>query len=314
MTKEVCIHIGAHKSASTVLQRTMRSNHDLIEEHFDLTERTRVDFSKTPFYLTLYKAFRRTERTLADLTPNARLAFNEIVETCGKANLFISTESFLGHCNLAEYGGIYPHSGRMLKAMRAITSDHKTKIILVVRRQADFIESCYMQQIKEGRFMSFDEFINDIDFDQLSWCRIADDIAEHFGRESTYVFPFELIKHGTENFLNRIFSVSSGFRPGVADLKFEKKANPSMANVGVDVARAVYPILQEHEVDDATYRAFRAFIFHNLPSTKFPRTKYMSPELSADIMNRCAEDNRRLFKQYMPDMDASAYLPKVETA
>jgi hypothetical protein len=309
----LCIHFGAHKAASTVIQQSFAKARDPLARDAGVRFAFAPDIHEGPFYRFFY------ERRYLDLPPGPlpqdvlkelRGDLGAICEgTAKEETLFLSAEGLLGHCSLDKYGGIYPHAPRMLQALREVTRDYDTSVVLIVRRQDDFIESCYLQQIKEGRTVTFHDFLHTqaIDRAKLSWRVIADTAAGLFEPSKTLVLPFEEIRKGPDRLFDPLAIFLTGAPlPILAEESTRVASNPAISGLGVEVALATYPLLRDR-LPEAAFRDWRLNLFHRFSSRHYPRAVLLTPAQRAEILATCAGDNAALFRDHMPDLDPLSY-------
>ena len=309
----LCIHFGAHKAASTVIQQSFVKARGHLALAAGLRFAYAPDLIAGPFYTFFY------ERKYLDLAPGPlpqdiqhRLRADLARISDGMKEdetLFISAEGLLGHCSLDKYGGIYPHAPRMLQALHEVTRDYDTSVVLIVRRQDSFIESCYLQQIKAGRTVTFHDFLHThaIDTAKLSWQVIADTAADLFGTAKTLVLPFEEIQKGPEYIFDPLATFLTGAPiPVLVEESTRVTTNTAISGLGVEVALATYPLLRGR-LSEEDFRAWCLNLFHRFSSRHYPRAVLLSEEQRTDILATCASDNAALFRKHMPGHDPDYY-------
>jgi hypothetical protein len=229
-----------------------------------------------------------------DRVESAKHSFQELIGY-QSGTPFLSYEGFLGHSALDRQEGIYPHADHAAHYLRRFTEGMQVTVLLIVRRQDTFIESCYAQQIKEGRCLSFEEFYYPVSVNRLSWLKIADAFAQQFGQQSVKVMPFEAIYTEPEEFASNALSLLLG-RPTSADIKPSSYRNPSISAKGIELARAVYPLLDNH-IDR---RKVQKFLFSQFSSATHGKANLLSDDDRSEILQAIASDNEKLFDAYMP--------------
>ena len=153
--KRVHLHIGAHKSASTTIQRNLLTNRDKVKDEFKIGYIGGGDLYRRgvgKHFVKLAQGYfsdGKDEEYISSIEA-AKCSIKELFTSIKEADVVISWEGILGHSALDQYRGIYTHSKRISESLKSIFSDFETEITIVVRRQDDFIESCYLQQIKEN--------------------------------------------------------------------------------------------------------------------------------------------------------------------
>ncbi|ETO94526.1 hypothetical protein [Legionella oakridgensis] len=308
MKRKIFIHIGAHKCASKTIQRSLKLNKELLKEKYNIHYLGGVDF----FYEYFFSFFRKSNFlkniSEADLK-YAKKNFQQIISSIDShSTILMSSEGFLGGSDLDNQNGIYPHASSMLTFLRGITENYDVSIILIVRKQDAFIQSCYLQQIKERRCLTFEEFYKNIAIEKMSWFSIAESIELNFGKENTMIFPFEFIlHHGTEAFLQQILAF---ILPSVKfeGIKIYNHGNPSLSSIGLDLALKCYPFFKQ-EIGNNGLKKFANYIFRNFSSIKYPKVQLWDIAESNEILGKYKEENKKLFYRYIPNCPPELYFP-----
>lgn len=303
MNRQVYFHVGAHKAASTTIQNNLKRNRELLSDAIDLVSVLVSDHPDSYFF--------RFFLDLSDGTINchdgasfesavlrAKASFDEILSAVNpdKAVLF-SYEGFLGYCRLHEYKALYPHSRYVFEALRKIASDCEVKIVLLVRRQDAYIESCYLQQLKVGRYLEFDYYFSSLELETFSWLRVAENASSSFGFDKVRVIHFESIrKIGTLALLSNVIEFLTGRDLEGLDMSVIVKSNESLSQKGVELCLAAYPLLEN--IQDR--KVFREFVAKQYSVERFGRSSLMSPQQTEAIMSACSQSNRSLFEWYLP--------------
>lgn len=298
MGKKVYLHIGAHKSASTTIQANARASKYFLKSEYGISSLLPEDISGTEF-AKHFQSITGRERVLGSeeyhrSLQSAKLCITGMIERCTTDDVFISWEGVLGHCSLDLYGGIYTHSKLVAESLGAVFQEYPAKIIMLIRKQDTFIESCYLQQIKAGRFLSFDEFTSGIDVARMSWGDIVSDLAEIFG-SSLLVVPFEVINDlGTSSFVESTLSYLAGKPITLDRAKITDRANESMSSYGVEIARELFPHLS-----DANRIALRKILFTEFSGSKFGKAVYFNSFSRRLIGEATKADNTDLYQNYL---------------
>ena len=101
------------------------------------------------------------------------------------------------------------------------------KIVFVIRKQADYVHSQYMQAIHMGSAFSINYFINysngsfgnytpspwkkaNLDIRILNYMNFVNTYIERFGKENILVLPFELLRGNKELFIKKLEQFTGG--------------------------------------------------------------------------------------------------------
>ncbi|WP_172332122.1 hypothetical protein [Mangrovicoccus sp. HB161399] len=117
----------------------------------------------------------------------------------------------------------------------------KIKILLTVRRQDQFIASCYGHRLqRSGEKNSFSDWKKDnVDFKNLSWLGVVNKLDVAFGEENVAVVPYELIQtEGDRAFYERCLSSLNISAKGHVEPE-SRARNPSLTDKTEQIARIV---------------------------------------------------------------------------
>jgi hypothetical protein len=194
----VLIHVGFHKTATTLLQRTF-------------FEKKQLGF----FQYQRGQCSQLVHRKLANLGPFDKLA-NETINELRQFSQEAAEKGLLGVISHERLSG-YPASGGfdsklILEHIQEIFPN--AKITIVIREQVSLIQSVYSQMITDGGGYSLRDFLNSIEpfmvripqfrlsfyeFDKyIDYCQTL------FGKDNVLVLPYELLKENYQEFYDRI--------------------------------------------------------------------------------------------------------------
>lgn len=305
--KKIHLHIGAHKSASTTVQRNLRRNANKLSEELNTAFLGGTELTHTAFGVHFRKLAtgKLHIEDIADYESSiaeVKECINSLVGRISEDTIIISDEAMLGHSSLDKYKGIYTHIETVADSLKKIFIGYETDITFIVRRQDDFIESCYLQQIKETRSISFDEFLTPINIAKLSWLDICSSLECHF-KCKVNVIPFESIKQlGAKGFVELFLTIVHSKPIRISGFELIEKANPSFSELGVDVSRNLLPKLSK----DAA-RKINSILFMDLSSDKYGKASFLNQFYRTLMINKCSKDNEVLFKKYILN---SKFIPK----
>lgn len=294
MTQKIFIHIGAHKSASTTLQVNLEGYKNELLKNHNILYIGPAEISISP----IGEHFRNLSK--GKLSDKAQ--FNESINRCVShykkelshhEKILLSWEGFLGHSSLNLYGGIYTHSKKVSESLNAIFDNKISSILLIIRNQNDFIESCYLQQIKECKTLSFHDFTNNINIKKISWFNVVNS----FHQSKTKVVPFELINEvGTKRFielcLSHLIQNKVTFDTPITNNHY----NPSFSDLGVKLSHELLPLIPPEK-----RKTFNKILFNQFSNIDYPKASLFSEMTKNLIKSVCKEDNRLIFHTYKVD-------------
>jgi hypothetical protein len=190
--KEVILHIGMHKTASTWLQ----------SYYFNMFEGAELIPNKMPPWKTECLKYLIKTREL-DYDPAVTLRFidNEFHE---KNKIILSSERLSGH----------PASG-IEEGIQLCRKLYKTfphaKVVVVIRNQVDIIDSIYRQLVREGIKDSVENFLDNdwwktsyFDLQNYKYSSLILAYYKRFGEENVKVMFYEDFRKNKGEFVNEL--------------------------------------------------------------------------------------------------------------
>lgn len=265
--KLVALHVGAHKTGTSVVQRYLRENEELIAGR-------RVKYLRRAH---LSQMIGWGERLVADPEPlRARLA--KFGWDPRYRVLVGSYENLVGRPFTREgKGALYPNAPRNVEALARAVHGHRCRVLLSIRPQADFVESYYLQTVHQGGHETFAEWLRLVDLEALSWRPIVAAMHRHFGPENTEVVDFRRIREGQEAFLRHVLARLDSRLD--APVGYPAVKNRSVSARGLAMALDANP----HLKTGAERGALRTFLQTHFSNLDGPRPVLFTPEQKAAI-------------------------------
>jgi hypothetical protein len=275
--KEVVYHLGAHKTASSLLQKYMRDNTDVLRGH-------RIAFlgrGEMNDCVGWGKRLLKRPEILGD-----RLA--ELLDDDGCDRLVTSHENTLGPPLKPGAPHLYPRGPEIVEQLTRVLKPWRSRAFLYIRPQAEFVESYYLQRIHQGDHVSFSEWLDDLDLDALSWRPVVDALRRHFGPDRVEVVDFGLIRQGQNAFIADFFR---RIDPAV-DLApdYRPIRNPSISGKGLRIALAA----NKHLRSDRERKAMRIFLQRHFSNRDYPRPILFTDEQKTQVRQRYASEYEQL--------------------
>ena len=280
--KYVVCHLGAHKTATSLLQGFFKSKYKTLYEKEGVS---------------LYPR-RKTSKFIGwgeKIKPHTK-KFREVITDGLNGNnvVAISNEDALGHPIQAGAPSLYPDAEKYAKDLRHVLKDMDVKISYYIRSQEDYIQSYYLQLVHQGEFYTFNQFLEEkANIEKLSWMPIIEALANTFGEENVFVGYFNSIKKGQKAFLQEF---SSTFFPGIdIPIAYGKKHNFSISDRGLQMALRINPLLRKHGGET---RRVRDFLQENFSNATEPRPILMTDSFKNEIKERYQEENEYILKKF----------------
>jgi len=156
------LHVGAHKTATTHLQKSLEANRDLL--------------AKSGSALLTPREIRAGKTTLQDrlALPFHPLRTQEVLDElrAPHSHLLISEENALRAPHPWVKGapkGLYPWGVELISMLAEALPDQAITVALAVRDYAGFYRSFYAQMLLAGRTITFEEFLAHCGYPNTSW-------------------------------------------------------------------------------------------------------------------------------------------------
>ncbi len=290
--RKIYFHIGAHKTASSFLQANLRNCKEALSRA-GLDVVLRKDVLNTPFAKELGEVAHGTHDPEA-MSPKARDSLQGIL-SCGKGNILVTNEDLVSSLHIQDF---YQNIGAATRYIRDALPNLDVFFILYTRKQADYLESVYMQYVHLGRKLRFEQFMQRTEGVSFSWLGVVEAMASAVPRERILVRPFETIRNtGSDDFFREFLSLCGMEHPEAFQAEQEtstgRVANRSYGELGMKIARQVNPMLNDQE-----RKLLRRFLQEHFSTATHPRAVLLGPDARAQIFEEYAASNRELFERY----------------
>jgi hypothetical protein len=276
------LHFGAHKTATSVIQRYLRDNPELMEEN------------KIAFLLRSESdgligwGGNVLDAGIARLRAKIDDAFDS-----GAAYFILSHENTLGRPFKRDVNGLYPNREGPLKKLAEAFSIYPKRVIYYIRSQEEFLESYYLQKIHEGGTQTFKQWSRQINVESLSWRPVIESLQRAFGSNEVVVKDFAVeMANGQQEYLKRAFATfHQNLEPSrFSDFEYSPLHNISIGTKGLEIALAINRFAQTPEERTKV----RHFIQRNFSNLQYPRPTLLSEEEKGRIKEFYAEENSAL--------------------
>lgn len=250
----VVVHVGAHKTGTSLIQKFLRDRPDqLAAAHVRLIGR-----SDTNDYIGW-------GQPLIENPGYLRSRIIEEMTAAGDGTVIASHENTLGRPLEAGNPRLYPDARERCEALATALAGLDHLVVFYLRRTPAFLESYYLQTVHQGAYHTFDEWKMNYPVDEMTWLPVVDDIIGTFGEDRVAIGDFDEIRNGqsayVEGFLDRI---GLGNRMVV---DYEALRNPSISGRGLDLALRINPYLRTAR----ERKQARVFLQRRYNNVEFPR-------------------------------------------
>ncbi|TNE62378.1 MAG: hypothetical protein EP335_12350 [Alphaproteobacteria bacterium] len=168
--KQLIVHMGAHRCASSAVQALLRRNRATLEAA-GVALFLRADMEEADARVDARGLFRASWRNPTALWRAHR--FRQAVMALPHDRIVISEENLIGTMP-GQYDGLfYPGFSRFLNALVPLGAQLDLVPRMIVRRQDRFVQSAYAFRVAFGLAQAFPAFVKDLDLQGLSWLRLA---------------------------------------------------------------------------------------------------------------------------------------------
>lgn len=284
----ICLHIGAHKTATTYVQSRLFEKRHLLEprgvsivsaaqyrravaDRMDL-----VDWLGRGGLAIAHRAIAQGFAKMIDASP-------------GLERLIMSDENLAGPlASVTSPSGLYPSVDRRVGAALSALKGHDVTVFLAIRAYPGFFDSVYAYRTGQQKAADPEVFRGRVLALRRGWREVVGDICREAGPDRTVVWTYE-------DFQRRPDAVAEALT-GVAGLDLLSAADrprlPSVTRRGMAVLDAAAPFLSADE-----YVRFARAV---------ARFRFEQPDGKFELLEPASAD--RLRARYAEDVDAIAAL------
>ena len=233
-------------------------------------------------------------------------------------HLFFSAE---GISDLAVFNKKFVNSKSFVQIIKDFVLQsnltQKLKIILTIRRQDQFLESSYMQNIRTGSTLSFDDYVKLIPMKNLSWLTLIEHLTDVVGNKNLIVLPYESELHrlnGNAHFLQPLLkSIDQRITMdaleinGLTPIQQMPIGNPTLLPEKLSAAIEANKTLPSSEAFTA-YKEL-AKKFPKLPGQPF---NLLSNKKRAELISHFSNENSMMFTKFLPEYNGSFYIQELK--
>jgi len=229
------LHIGTHKTGSTAIQKALQHNRHLLKKDGFI-------YLPLPGCVRSLASSRELDKKF---THSFKEEINRHIKKHRKGNLcfLMSWEGFSGDPATG-----YNDTDIIAKHLKEATAHIHVTIVVYLRRQDDFIESMYTQEIHEGGSIPFKEFINSYPKKPFDWNQLLHHYSKHFGKDNILVRKYDRASLPKKNSLLEDFSTAIGLSGKyLAKTEVTLTPNCGYSRDALEIAKLCNPHLNNEE-------------------------------------------------------------------
>jgi hypothetical protein len=274
---KIALHVGAHKTGTSLIQKYMRDKPEQLAP-FGIRAISRGD---TNTLIGWGKPLIEQPELLTD-------RLDSEAATPGTRFVIASHENTLGRPHRPSGDHLYPEAEQRVAVLANILRTRDARVIMYLQPQPAFLESYYLQLVQQGETFTFDQWLDRVDFERVSWRPVVELLRDRVGRDRVAIGDFEEIRAGQDSFLTGFFQRVD---PAITvEPHYSAKRNLSISDKGLRIALAANPHLRSAEEK----KQMRDFLQKHFSNAKYPRPVLFSAEQRAELDARYGEEYRSL--------------------
>lgn len=295
----VILHLGAHKTGTSVLQKYMRDRpREMAGYRARMISRTDTNHligwgSKVIEEPELLRAAvtaagqQRLSSAVLKRIPVLRSIAGPMPRT-----VIVSHENSLGRPVDPDGDSLYPFAEARANALKTSVGMLKPRAVFYLRSQEQFLESYYLQTVHQGSTLRFRQWLESVNLDAASWVPVIEKLAAAFGDDHVVVRDFAEIKQGQNQFIENFLRICDpSLNPSV---DYGASRNLSVSARGLEVALATNPYLET----PAERKASRVFLQANFNNSTGARPELFTEQEKAELKQRYGAENQELLARF----------------
>ena len=205
MKPKIILHCGAPKTGSTSFQHLLYNNNEILAKAgFYCPSVSRKKRVKDDIRILLGEILRPENRNQAFLH-RIHDVLKEIHAETGAHTLIISNESMLGKPFSRKYPTFYQRADEVAERIKLVLEDYDVEARFVIRDYSGFLPSWYVQSVRMGSKLTFDQFLKAYDFEFVTWKTPVQALRKHFGTAKVGIYDHADLVRDPHAFLSAMF-------------------------------------------------------------------------------------------------------------
>jgi hypothetical protein len=215
--------MGAHKTGSTFLQ-------EIFARYSALLGNAGVHYvPRDSFFRNITSRNLQWAADRDACVPVLRGMMRQLLPSRQPGALLLSDEALSGHIlgdPMSPSDCFYRDCDRPVDLLKRGLGTRRMAVVFFIRTIGEFLESCYLQRVRLGSTMSFEEYVSGFDIDRISWVPTIEKLRVPLGAEDRiWVYDYRALQEHPLGVLADLFgrmgvSFPSGHR-------FERRVNES---------------------------------------------------------------------------------------
>jgi hypothetical protein len=227
------LHLGAHKTASTLLQKHLsRHSKELLAVGVNWKGPAEV---RTSLVKAVHKMCAQNDMSRPEFAKLQQSVSETLFPEADLQICAISDENLIGGCRKAfDQTGFYPRIGMRLKMLRRLLPEAPTRVFFAVRSPETFIPSAYCEVLVHAQtYIPFSTFFAGATPTRLLWYPVIEVIQRTFPDSQIVVWCYEDFQCVLEALLFLLLG-PAGFS-AIPMLPTDKRNRPSLSSLAVNL-------------------------------------------------------------------------------
>ena len=295
--KHLVLHAGAAKTGSTLVQKALNANRE------KLGAKGYAVLVRHDYETATGGAHARWRRRGAGIE-NVALGFARLRDQLEHESLVLSHEDLFATVQSFRRGPVYRSAGDVLRLAVKELRPERITVLFYVRRQDRFVESAYLQTVRMGSTLTFEEFMEPVADEYLRWDVLVDQMRAALPDGADLrVKYFETIKTlGSRGFVRDFFAATGAGVPPTFSFNTES-VNRGYSDVALQIALLGNGLLEKQDTQE-----LRHFLDAHFSNLTHPPPRLLTPERRAGLLATLAPSNEALHRGIGAD-GTSPYLP-----
>lgn len=194
MIKNLILHLGVHKTATTYFQSRLYNSSEILKDNS-----------------IGYMGLEDTRKYITSRLNEKLNVSNELADVFGSSkSVIISDENIIGGTERITSELIYPDVAKRLNALRMKTKFKKVEAHITIRDPESYLISRYCEYLRHYRFISIGQYFDGFDLKKFSWLPLLNSIEDALGCKVN-VTCFENIFDDENGYLNSITKLNASY-------------------------------------------------------------------------------------------------------
>ncbi|MDH6267265.1 hypothetical protein M2360_002662 [Rhizobium sp. SG_E_25_P2] len=224
------LHLGAHKTATTYIQKKFAQSRGILKRHD-------VHFYKL-------EQLRKSFTPLVYGNKKENVAFiAQMAEMAASGNVLISEENILGMAGeLVKKGNFYPDVASRVALVIEKLNVEAPVIYICLREYSGFVVSMYCEYLRHQNFIKFETYMDTFRQSGFSWVQVIRDVRASAPKSEIHLWDFAKFRRCEQEILSHMI----GFDAALLNSQ-DESVRESFSNIAMDAYEALAPVLEGKE-------------------------------------------------------------------